>query len=82
MLQNIPPAQLDAAAGNANEGPVTVTTTVVLSEVTGAGTPGPVENENAPPGGEATFGGEECNLLVVDVSAPPTGQGVTDEGDV
>ncbi len=50
-----------------------------LSEVVGAGTPGPVEN--APPGGESTFGREEYNL-VVDVSAPPTGQGVTDEDDV
>ena len=54
--------------------------TVTLSEVVGADTSGPVEN--APPGGESTFGREECNLLVVDVSAPPTGQGVTDEVDV
>ena len=85
MIQNIPPAQLDAveassAAGSANEEPTTVETTDDLSEITGAGTPGPLEN--VPPGGETTFGGEECNLLVVDVSAPPTGQGVTDEGDV
>ena len=54
--------------------------TGALSEVACAGTPGSVEN--TPPGGEVTFGREECNLLVVDVSAPSTGQGVTGEGDV
>ena len=79
MLQNIPPAQLDisaassaAAAGDANEEPTTVSTTGSLSEVDDEDTPGPVDN--VPPEVEATFGGEECNLLLgLNVSAPTTG---------
>jgi hypothetical protein len=86
-MQNIPPAQLHTVTvssvtttGSTNEEPTTVVTTGVLSEVVVSSTTGPVEN--APPGDEATFGGEECNLLGVNVSSPTTGQGVTGEDDV
>jgi hypothetical protein len=110
MLQDIPPARLDAAAGSAGGEPTTVATVGDLPEVAGADTPGPVETagsaegepttvatvgelpvmagadtpgpvENAPPGGEATVAGDDGKLLGVDVSAPPTAQGVAGEVD-
>ena len=110
MLQDIPPARLDAAAGSAEAEPNTVATVGDLAEVAGADTPGLVENagstdgesttvttvddlpvmvvadtpgpvENVPPGGETSVAGDDNNLLGVDVSAPPTAQGVSGEVD-
>ena len=50
-----------------------------MSDVAVTGTPG--LKENATPGGETTYGEEECNLLGLDVSAPSAGEVVTDEDD-
>ena len=87
ILQNIPPSKLDSVeassatvAGRVNEEPTTVATTDDLSEVADTDTPGLVEN--VPPGDESTFEGEDRNLLGVNISATPTGQGVTGEDDV
>ena len=44
-----------------------------MSDVVGAGTPGPVEN--------TTIGVEEFNLMGLDVSVPTIGEGVTGEDD-
>ena len=81
MLQNTPPAHLDTVVsssttttGDADEEPTIVSMIDDMSDVASTGTPGPVEN--------ATIGGEECNPLGVDVSAPPTGEGDTVEDDV
>ena len=81
MLQNTPPAHLDTVtfssagvAGHEDGEPTMVSMIDDMSDVAGTVTPGPVEY--------LTIGGEECILLGVDVSAPPTGEGVTGEDDV
>ena len=81
MLQNISPAHLnvaaassDTAAGSADGEPTMVAMIGDMSDVAGASTTGPMEN--------ATNGGEKYIVLGVDVSAPPTGEGVTGEDDV
>ena len=66
-------------AGSAEGDPTTVSTGDDMPVITGADTSGPVEN--APPGGESSVVGDDSNLLGVDVSTPPTAQGVTGEVD-
>ena len=65
--------------GNVEGETTTVETVDYLPVIADTDTPGTVEN--APPGDEATVVGDDNNLLGVDVSAPPTAQGVSGEVD-
>ena len=66
-------------SGSAEGESTTVATVGDLPVIAVEDTPGPVEN--APPGVESTVVGDDSNLLGVDVSAPPTAQGVSGEVD-
>ena len=61
MMQDVPPARLDATAGNVEGEPKTVVTVDDLPEVAGADVPGPVDNTGSAERGD-DHGGDSWQI--------------------